>query len=142
MSLVNARGTEMLKILKKSQNEVLNYENCDSNMILLCEFNARTGESEDFVELDNEHNEVPSRRNRDKIINTNGRCLLDLCKTTEMSIVNGRIGSDKGIGEFTCITHNGKSLIDYFIIDSSSLNLIKDNFRLSMNVYLMCIVQL
>ena len=46
--------------------------------------------------------------------------------TTEKSIVNGGIRSDKEIGEFTCITHNGKSLIDYFIIDSSSLNLLKD----------------
>ena len=81
--------------------------------------------SEDFVELESEHNEIPSRSNRDKIINTNGRCLLDLCKTTEMSIVNGRSGSDIGIGDFTCITHNGKSL-EYFIKDSSSLNLIED----------------
>ena len=52
--------------------------------------------SEDFVELDNENNEIPSRRNRDKITNTHGRCLLDLCKTPEMSIVNGKIGSEKG----------------------------------------------
>ena len=43
-----------------------------------------------------------------------------------MSIVSGRFGSDKRITEFTGITHNGKSLIDYFILDSSSLNLIKD----------------
>ena len=64
-------------------------------MILLVDFNARTRVSEDFVELDNENNEIPSRSNRDKITNTNNRCLLDLCKTTEMSIVNGRIGSEK-----------------------------------------------
>ena len=96
-------------------------------MILLGDFNVRTEEvSEDFVELDNEHKEIPSRSNRDKIFNTNGRCLLDLCKKTEMRIIIGSNGSDKGIGKVTCITHNGKSLFDYFIIDSSSLNLIKD----------------
>ena len=92
----------------KIQNDVLNFKNCDSNIILLGDFNARTVVSEEFVELDNEHNETPFRGNRDKITNTNGRFQLDLCKTTEMRIVNGRIGSDKGIEEFTCKTHNGK----------------------------------
>ena len=102
------------------------FENRDSNIILLCDFNARSGVSEELVELDNEHNEIPSRVNRDKITNTNGRFLLDLCKTTEMSIVNGRIGSDKEIKESTCITNNDKSLIDHLIVDSSSLNSTKD----------------
>ena len=104
----------------------MTFNNCETNIIFLGDFNARTGVSEDFVELDYEHNETPSRGNREKITNTNGRFLLDLCNTTVMSFVNGRIGSDKGIGEITCITHNGKRLIDYSIIDSSSLNLIKD----------------
>ena len=86
-------------------------------MILLGDFNAHTGVSEDFVELDNEQIDIPHRTNRDKITNRNGRCLLHLSKTTEMSFVNGRKGSDKGI-DFTCVTHNGKSLIDYFLKDS------------------------
>ena len=43
-----------------------------------------------------------------------------------MSIFKGMIGSDKRIGDFTCVTHYRKSLNDYFLIDSSSLNLIKD----------------
>ena len=117
----------MLKILKKHKMMFfLYFENCDSNIILLGDFNARTGVSEDLVELDNEHNEIPSRGNLDKITNTNGRFLLDRCKATEMSIVNGRIGSDEGRRESTCITNFNKSLIDNFIVDSSSLNSIKD----------------
>ena len=28
-------------------------------------------------------------------------------------IVNGRTGSDKGVGEFTCINRQGKSVVDY-----------------------------
>ena len=43
-----------------------------------------------------------------------------------MSIVDERIGSDKRIEEISCIAHNGKSLIENFIHDGSSLNLIKD----------------
>ena len=38
--------------------------------------------------------------------------LIDLCKTTDMSILNRRTANDEGIGKFTCITHNGKSNID------------------------------
>ena len=39
--------------------------------------------------------------------------LLDLCKATEMRIVNGRIfcNTDK----MTCFTPNGESLIDYIV---------------------------
>ena len=77
-------------------------------------------------ELDNQQLDIPYGSNRDKITNTNGRCLLHLCKTLEMSIVNARKGSDKGIRDFTYVTHNDKSLIDYLLIDSSSLILIKD----------------
>ena len=104
----------------------MNFENFDSKMIMLGNFNARTGVSEDSVELENEQIDIPYRSYRDKITNTNERCLLDVCKTTEMSIVNGRIGSDKKIGDFTCVTHEGRRLIDYFLYNNSSLNLIQD----------------
>ena len=52
-------------------------------MILLGNFNARTGVSGHFVDLDNDEVDITYRSNRDKIAKLNGRCLLDLCKTTE-----------------------------------------------------------
>ena len=88
------------------------------------DFNGRTGENDDYIEIEDELNDMIHRSNCDKLVNTNGRLLLDMCKTTEMSIVNGRVGDDKEIGAFTCHTHNGKSLIEYFLINSSALSLI------------------
>ena len=60
-------------------------------MILLGKFNARNGVSGHFVHFENEEIDVTYKSNRDKIAKTKGRCLLDLCKTTEMIIVNGRV---------------------------------------------------
>ena len=83
----------------------MSFQNCESSIILLRDFNARTGLGIDSVGFDSEYIKIAHRCNSDKIINTNIRLLLylcDLCKTTGMSIVNGRVGSDKGIVEFTC----------------------------------------
>ena len=38
--------------IEKTQDDVLNFENFHSKMILLGDFYARAGVSEDFVELD------------------------------------------------------------------------------------------
>ena len=72
----------------------MNFKKIDSNMNLLGDLNAHTGVSDDFVDFDDEQYDIPYRSNRDKITNTNGRFLLDLAKTIEVSIVNGRIGSE------------------------------------------------
>ena len=106
------------------QVDVLQYKCKERNVIIMGDFNARTGENDDYVEIEGETNDICHRSDCDKLVNTNGRLLLDMCKTTEMSIVNGRVGDDKGIGAFTCHTHNGRSLIDYCLIDSLALSLI------------------
>ena len=96
------------------------------------DFNARTGLLDDCIQLDGEINYVVPRANKDTKINTNGRLLIDLCKTTEIAILNGRIGEDKHVGAYTCVTHNGKSSIDYILAEHSCidsiLNLSVKNF--------------
>ena len=44
------------------------------------------------------------------------RLPVDLCETTEIAILNA-IGEDKQIGEYTCVTHNGKNSVDYFLAE-------------------------
>ena len=45
---------------------------------------------------------IPANRtNMDKITNTNGNSLIDLCQCLDLKIVNGRCGSDKGIGKLS-----------------------------------------
>ena len=40
------------------------------------------------------------RSNLDKLVNNNGRQLIELCKTANLKFLNGRFGSDKSIGQF------------------------------------------
>ena len=42
--------------------------------------------------------------------------LINFCKSTGYRIANGRIGSDKEIGNFTCYKPNGNSTVDYLLI--------------------------
>ena len=52
------------------------------------------------------------RSSLDKYVNNYWERLLDLCKSLDMFIVNGRVGSDTPIGGATC---KNVSVIDYAI---------------------------
>ena len=41
--------------------------------------------------------------------------MLDFCKETGLTIVNGRVGNDKGIGKCTYVGSASKSVVDYMI---------------------------
>ena len=108
------------------------------------DFNAQTGNLDDSLLLDVEINNIESRANRDTKIKSNGRLRGDLCKTLEIAILNGRIGEYKHIGEYTCVTHNGKSSVDYFLAEhccfDSLLNLSGNNFDPSLSDVHCCLV--
>ena len=53
---------------------------------------------------------LSDRINKDLIMNSNGRKLTELCQFTDVNIVNGRVGKDSTIGEYTCHKCNGKML--------------------------------
>ena len=80
------------------------------------DFNARTGNLIDYIDIYDEDEQKPPRLNGDLKVNTNGRLLIDLCKTAEMVLVNGRLNI-RNSGDHNCITHNGERVIDYFVID-------------------------
>ena len=104
----------------------------DLPVMLIGDFNSRTGTINDILLIENTDNVLdPSnfiypdiintlkrlnlpihRSNKDTKINNNGKQLIELCKCLEMCIVNGRLGSDKNIGDTTC---NDVSTIDYVI---------------------------
>ena len=56
--------------------------------------------------------------------NAQGIALLDLCKASSMSLMNGRFGKYAGIGEYTPITNNGCSVVDYFLGSSNCVDLL------------------
>ena len=90
------------------------------------DMNGRTGCLPDYVVHDISKNlslpddyiednglDLPHRTNSDKMINNYGRLLLELCKTCSLRILNGRAGTDRGVGKWTCTKHNGPSVVDY-----------------------------
>ena len=60
---------------------------------------------------------------QDKGSNANRTMSLDFCKRIGLRILNGRIGSDKGVGTFTCHTHRGQSVVDYVLAITDILQL-------------------
>lgn len=100
----------------------------DCPIILIGDFNSRSGKLCDFYDpLENSSvyqqkkdleasGIVTERHNCDKKVDTHGRNLIKLCRDLNLKIVNGRFGSDKGVGEFTCIKPTGKSVVDYCVV--------------------------
>lgn len=99
-------------------------DNC-YNIMICGDLNSRVGTEPDFVILDNSRNDVlpedylPDdflpRQSEDKIVNLNGRKLLDFCRQNELRICNGRLGDDRNIGKFTFRASSGRSVVDYVI---------------------------
>ena len=48
-------------------------------------------------------------------MNSQGRDLIEFCKCVGLLIVNGRVGEDRGIGEFSRVDRTGSSLVDHVI---------------------------
>ena len=62
---------------------------------------------------------IPSRSNKDKVLDSYGRKLLNFCKCTNFIIANGRLGGDCNKGEFTYCFTQGMSTVDYLLLESS-----------------------
>lgn len=105
-------------------------------VLLTGDFNARTANKIDFLEDCDDWGEnildidnIPVRKNMDKLSNNNGNRLIELCKIFDMVIINGRYGEDASKGAFTCRTAKGASTIDYMIGSAKILQRI-NNFSI------------
>ena len=101
----------------------------DSEVCLLGDFNARTGVLQDHMEPNNILDDLSvfenelvylydngfdlQRFSQDSNRNNYGYKLVEMCKNCNLLIVNGRIGSDHGLGKLTC---KQKSVVDYIIV--------------------------
>ena len=113
----------------------------DEPILLVGDFNSRTNivtyfedifEHEGSILEENPHKlffENPgiiNRANEDKYLNNNGRKLIELCKISDLKIVNGRVGRDKHIGNYTGYTSRVKSTIDYALVSMDVSSSIED----------------
>ena len=98
-------------------------------VILQGDINARTGDLPDFLTHDKfddlfgieNHDTNPPRNSEDKKVCERGSLLLDLCKSGDYRIANGRKLGDLS-GKFTSMQWNGSAVVDYVITQAANLN--------------------
>ena len=97
--------------------------------VLLCgDFNARTGKYNDSVSSEGNCfisenlnlliNEPHLRKSFDNNINNHGKLLLEICKSQNLKILNGRKTGDS-LGKPTFHGFNGLSVVDYIIVSQN-----------------------
>ena len=110
----------------------------DNCSFLICgDFNSRTSVTPDFIEEDGSghmsvlpdeyisDNQLPRLSEDVGHVNSNGLLLLDFCKQTGVRIMNGRVGSDYGVGRYTFVGSRGSSLVDYALSSQDLFNYVK-----------------
>ena len=111
----------------------IRYYNNLGEVFLCGDFNSRTGLMSDVIEqtgLDryvdlppsNDPCSITVRKSDDKSVNTFGYKLINLCKESELCIVNGRLEP----GRFTFQSGQGNCVLDYFIAKASNFKFIKN----------------
>ena len=127
-----------INIFDDLTNDILSLR-CAHNapIFMLGDFNARTLEKPDFIPNDpllSDHDvegqsiALPKRTNQDKVqANLNGNELLKICKALQVSIINGRVGVDSGVGKRTCFDRNkkGSSTNDYVLVSTEHFSKVK-----------------
>ena len=107
--------------------------NCD--VLLLGDFNARTGNLNSISEDDNvrlqslvdgsfnktSYPTKPTRNSKDTVINERGRKLIDFATEWNLSIFNGSTIGDI-TGKWTCMRYNGQSVVDYLLASHKLLH--------------------
>ncbi|XP_051235072.1 uncharacterized protein LOC127351510 [Dicentrarchus labrax] len=112
--------------------EEINHYKTMGNVLLCGDLNARTGERADTMNTQGDKHlpgstcfplpECPTRKSFDKLTNTSGMQLLQLCRTLGLYIVNGRLREDS-LGRYTYSSALGSSTVDYFITDLDPMSL-------------------
>ena len=125
------------------------------NIILMGDFNSRTGNLNDFDDnfipvddsinsmlFDNCNLQIPEKNNRDVKINKYGKQLINMCIDNDLKICNGRLSGDL-LGQCTYYSKKGNSCIDYALIQTELLNVIR-NFQVCPPSYLSdhCVISL
>lgn len=142
-SPIHSRATEDHSFYFHLEENLYSHINIypDDRVVLLGDFNARTGGLADIIESETEsscvylcdrgsdliqgNTAIPERVNSDKEVNAYGKNLINICMEFGLCLLNGRSGHDNNLGTFTCITYNGCSVVDYALISYELLDGVK-----------------
>ena len=119
-----------LDILSDLEKDIVLYS--ETGNIMICgDTNARIGKEIEFIDNDNDYVSVPSyvscncyvkqKMSEDRVCNSRGRELLDICTSSNLVVLNGRTCGDQG-GKYTCFQYNGNSVVDYCIVSELLFN--------------------
>ena len=127
-------------IFELIENDIASFSKDGSQFILCGYFNARTNNETDYCISENSNtlnkhldlpfslvDDIPIPRSNSDTQKCNGRGerLLQLCKSTDLRILNGRFFLDTN-GRFTCYSYTGKpSTIDYILSSTSLMDKVK-----------------
>ena len=123
-----------IDVFNDLENDIAKFSN-EGYVILSGDLNARTGSALDHIEEDAsvhipgdmpilKHN-LKKRNNYDNQINDHGKTLLDICKTCDLRILNGRTKGDS-FGKITYHSPIGISTVDYVIVSHNFMNLVEN----------------
>ena len=103
--------------------DIIRFKNQGGEVIVLVDLNTRTSNYKDFIEpdkhdsLDDCPQTLPLRNSFDKAVDGKGREVLEICKSLDLSTINGRkLGDMFGNISFQW---NGSSVVDYAITSQS-----------------------
>lgn len=134
----NIASIDLFELL---ENDVDCYSNLGS-VYIIGDLNSRVGAKSDSIIHDrinqfiDDTDYIPDvtmcRASIDKICNSHGTKLLDLCKSSCLRIVNGRLGDTNA---FTFVSQHGTSVIDYLLTKESNFSQISNFVIESMNIW-------
>ena len=115
--------------MKSYKNEIVQ-KRASASIVFTGDFNARTGEMVDFATdrwSDTHQHLTEKRLNGDKKVNTYGKKLIELTRSNNIVLLNGRMRSYSRSrnSQFTCYKYNGASAVNYVIADYDILNAVK-----------------
>ena len=82
------------------------------------DMNARCGNEADIVTIIDK--DIPDRVSIDDTKNSRSSVFLDFLKSVNYCMLNGRITPD--LNNFTCISHKGRSVVDYLFVRHESIS--------------------
>ena len=80
---------------------------------------------------------MTEKSSMDDVRNAEGMKLIIICLGSDLRIVNGRAGDDRDIGQFTFMSANRQSLIDYVLLSQSLCPLLATLWCMSLTLVLL-----